>query len=39
MTLSTAGYSGPQILRRTDSQRPEEDLAAAKAVLEEHLSM
>ncbi|MBN1512312.1 MAG: sugar phosphate isomerase/epimerase [Phycisphaerae bacterium] len=39
MTLSTAGYTGPQILRRTDSQRPEEDLAAAKAVLEERLSV
>jgi len=35
MTLSGAGYAGP---RRTDSSRPEEDLAAGKAVLEGHLA-
>lgn len=36
-TLSAADYAGPQILRRTDSQRPAEDLAEAKQVLESQM--
>jgi L-ribulose-5-phosphate 3-epimerase len=36
-TLAEAGYAGPQILRRTDSDRPAEDLAAAQKLLEAQL--
>ena len=32
-TLSAAGYAGPQILRRTDSERPIEDLTEAREIL------
>ena len=32
--LAAADYTGPQILRRTDSARPAQDLAHAKSELE-----
>jgi len=32
--LSAAGYGGPQIIRRSGSERPLDDLAAAKEYLE-----
>ncbi len=34
MLLEAAGYHGPHIVRRTSSQRPEHDLAAARAYLQ-----
>ena len=36
-TLAEAGYAGPQILRRTDSDRPADDLAAARKLLDSQL--
>ena len=38
-TLSAADYAGPQILRRTDSQRPADDLAEAREVLESQMGL
>jgi sugar phosphate isomerase/epimerase len=36
-TLSAADYAGPQILRRTDAERPLEDLQAGRDTLESQL--